>query len=268
MTDSVASFDLSGRIAVVTGAGSGFGRVIAQELAGRGAHVMCADVNEAWAKETAGLVSAAGGKADAVAADVTSVDSVAALARHVQERGGRVDVLFNNAGIATVPARVHELPVEDWDRLMAINLRGVFLCTRAIIPLMLGRSGSIVNVASIVGMVGYYPGTPSAAANYAASKAGVIGFTRQAAVEYARDGIRINAIAPGWHGGTRLGDARRAVATREVLVDWEQNVVSRTPMGRRGTPDEIRGLALYLASDASRFVTGQVFVQDGGWTAQ
>jgi NAD(P)-dependent dehydrogenase (short-subunit alcohol dehydrogenase family) len=108
---------------------------------------------------------------------------------------------------------------------------------------------------------------PAVGANYAAAKSGVVGFTRQVAIEYAKDRIRANAIAPGWHGGTRLGEARRATAPPEVVAHFENAIRTQTPMGRRGTPDELEGLAIFLASDASGYITGQVFVQDGGWTA-
>ncbi len=160
------------------------------------------------------------------------------------------------------------MAVEDWDRLMAVNLRGVFLCTRAVIPMMLAQGGgSIVNIASVLGLVGFFPSFPGAAANYAASKAGVIGFTRQVALECAGEGIRVNAIAPGWHGGTRLGEEHHAAAPPETRARFDRVVVGRTPFGRKGRPEELRGLAVYLASDASTFVTGQMFVHDGGCVA-
>ncbi len=258
-------FDLGGKVAVVTGAGSGLGRAFARRLAVHGARVVCADREPAWAEETAALLGSHGSRGEPVVVDVADAASVAAMAERVRGAFGRVDVLFNNAGIATAPARVHELPVEDWDRLLAVNLRGVFLCTRALLPLMLAGGGSIVNVASIIGLAGYYPGFPSAACNYAASKAAVVGFTRQAAAEYAGDGIRVNAIAPGWHEGTRLGGARRAAASPETVARFDAAIVERTPLGRKGRPEELEGLAIYLASRASSFVTGQVFVHDGGW---
>jgi len=265
--DRRAMFDLQGKHALVTGAGSGLGRAFALALAAFGARVTAADRNEGWAKETTELVARDGGQASALVVDVTDIASVDAMATALRAGASHVDVLVNNAGIATAPVRTHEMPVEDWDRLMAVNLRGVFLVTRAVLPLMLGRHGSIVNIASIVGMVGYFPGFPGAAANYAASKAGVVGFTRQVAAEYARDGIRANAIAPGWHEGTRLGAERRAVSSAETLARFDSAIFARTPMGRKGKPDELEGLVVYLASDASRFVTGQVFGHDGGWLA-
>ena len=130
-----------------------------------------------------------------------------------------------------------------------------------------GGSGSIINIASVAGLVGYYPGAARLCVNYAASKAGVIGLTRQAAIEYARDGIRVNAIAPGWHGGTRLGGARLAALSPDELARLEKMINDRIPMGHRGVPDDLVGLTIYLASSASSYVTGQVIAHDGGWSA-
>lgn len=269
MSDDVAHlFDLSHKVALVTGAGSGLGRAFAEGLAGSGARVICVDRDRGRVEETAGLINATRNDAVAVCADVADELSVEAMAKEVAALGVRVDILINNAGIATVPMRTHEMPVEDWDRLMAINLRGVFLCSRALIPQMIeARVGSIINIASIVGLVGNYPGFAMIGANYAAAKAGVIGLTRQMAAEYAKDGIRANAIAPGWHGGTNLAAERRAIATPAEIQQFEDVILRGTPMGRRGKPEELQGMAIYLASDASRYVTGQVFTQDGGWTA-
>jgi len=260
-------FDLSNKTALVTGAGAGLGRAFSQGLAASGARVICVDRERDRADETCALINTKRNDAVSLCADVAHPDSVDAMAERVAAIGP-VDILVNNAGIATVPMRIHEMPVADWDRLMAINLRGVFLCSRALIPGMLKNGGgSIINIASILGLVANYPGFAMNAANYAAAKAGVIGFTRQLAAEYAKDGIRANAIAPGWHGGTRLAEERKAIATQAEIDRFEAVILSNTPMGRRGRPEELQGLAIYLASDASRYVTGQVFTQDGGWTA-
>jgi NAD(P)-dependent dehydrogenase (short-subunit alcohol dehydrogenase family) len=267
--EAATLFDLSGKVALVTGGASGLGRSFCRGLAAFGATVTCGDIDAAGAEETARLIRASGGRSDAVPLDVSAPSSVETAAKHVIDTHGRIDVLVNNAGIATVPTRVHELPVEDWDRLFAVNMRGTFLCTKAVIPSMLAhRGGSIVNLSSILGMSGYYPGFAATAVNYGASKAGVIGFTRQVALEYARENIRVNAIAPGWHGGTQLGRERRATATPESIEQFESAIARDTPMGRRGRPDELSGLVVYLASDASRYVTGQIFAHDGGWTAR
>ncbi len=262
-------FRMDGRVALVTGAGFGIGRSLARGLADFGAHVICADRDLPGAEETTAMIRDAGGTADAIYVDVAETQSVDGLFGEIARLKGRLDILINNAGISTGPRRLHELAIEDWDRLMGINLRGVFLCARAAIPMMLeGGSGSIVNISSIAGLNGYYPGAARLCVNYAASKAGVIGLTRQAAMEYARDGIRVNAIAPGWHGGTRLGGARLAALGPEELASLEAAVNSRIPMGHRGVPDDLVGLAIYLASSASSYVTGQVIAHDGGWSAE
>jgi len=261
-------FRLDGKVAVVTGAGNGLGRSFALGLAAYGAHVVCVDRDADGADETAALIRQASGQAEPAETDVADEASVEALWDRVARDFGRADILINNAGIATVPVRTHEFGLADWDRLMAVNVRGVFLCTRRALALMLEQGGgSIVNIASIAGLKGYYPGFPSLAVNYSTSKAAVVGFTRQVAAEYARDGIRVNAIAPGWHGGTALGRERRASLTADDIERFEKSIHDRIPMGHRGKPDDLIGLAVYLASDASHYVTGQVIAHDGGWDA-
>jgi gluconate 5-dehydrogenase len=260
-------FRLDGKVAVVTGAGNGLGRSFALGLAAFGATVICADRNLAGADETASLAKQSRGRAEPAHVDVADEASVDRFWQTFEADYRRPDILINNAGIATNSWRTHEFPLADWDRLMAINLRGVFLTTRKALALMLPGPGSIVNIASVAGLRGYWPGFPALAVNYSASKAGVIGFTRQVAAEYAKEKIRVNAIAPGWHGGTALGAERRAATGPETVAKFEKAIHERIAMGHRGVPDDLVGLAVYLASGASHYVTGQVIAHDGGWDA-
>ncbi len=260
-------FRLDGKVAVVTGAGNGLGRSFSIGLASFGATVVCADRNLEGADETAAIIKQSRGMAEAAHLDVSDEASVDSFWKSVESDHGRIDVLVNNAGVATNVVRTHEFSVADWDSLMAVNLRGVFLVTRKALALMLPGPGSIINIASIAGLRGYWPGFPSLGVNYSTSKAGVIGFTRQVAAEYAKEKIRVNAIAPGWHGGTALGAVRRAASTPEDVAKFEQAIHNRIPMGDRGVPDDLIGLVVYLAGDASHYVTGQVIAHDGGWDA-
>jgi NAD(P)-dependent dehydrogenase (short-subunit alcohol dehydrogenase family) len=177
--------------------------------------------------------------------------------------------LVNNAGIATTPMRLHEIPLVDWDRLMAVNLRGAFICLREALPLMQKNEhgGSIVNIASIAGMRGYFPGFSILGSNYSASKGGLIALTRQVAIEYAGENIRCNAIAPGFIENTDIGRERRKAASVKTMSEFEREMSVRVPMGRRGIPSELVELAVYLSSEMSSYITGQVIAADGGWTA-
>jgi NAD(P)-dependent dehydrogenase (short-subunit alcohol dehydrogenase family) len=176
---------------------------------------------------------------------------------------GTIDILFNNAGIPNPPVRIHELSIEDWDMVMAVDLRGMFLCMRAVLPVMLDKGrGVIINTASVAGlMAGGEEWSLPNCAPYGAAKAGVIGLTRHAAVAYAKDGIRINAIAPGAHRTLPLG------FPQEEMEKLDRKLSRFIPMGRLGKPSEMKGLAVYLASDASSYVTGQTFVEYGGFLA-
>jgi NAD(P)-dependent dehydrogenase (short-subunit alcohol dehydrogenase family) len=268
VTAHASLFDLADRVALVTGAGSGLGRAFAETLAEAGAHVVCADRHADNAAATASTIEKRGQSASSAMVDVADEGAVARLFDNLEARFGRLHILLNNAGISTNPVRTHEFPIADFDRLMSINLRGVFLCTRAALPIMLRqRGGNIINIASIIGLGGYYPGFAAVGVNYAASKAAVIGLTRQVAMEYAGDGIRCNAIAPGWHLGTSLAAERRGRITPQEFARFEQTISAAVPMRRRAEPHELAGMLLYLAADTSAYVTGQVFAHDGGWTA-
>ena len=219
-------------------------------------------------EETAALVQQAGGTASALHVDVADQGSVEKMVAAIAKAHGQLDVLVNNAGVAPFPNRAHESDIDDWRRVLDINLTGTFLCTRALLPLMLkAGGGSIINIASMIGMVGFYPDFSVSGVAYAASKAGMIGFTKQLAAEYAKDKIRANAIAPGWHGGTRLADHVKSAWGSNTRERFEGAIVAGTPMARRGLPKELQGLVVYLASDASGYLTGQVIAHDGGWTA-
>ena len=262
----LAAFSLAGRTAVVTGAASGLGRTFATALAQMGAHVACVDREAAGLRETVDTIGEAALALIADVADEAAVNNAAAAV--ADWRDGAPDILVNNAGLATPPARLGDVPVSDWDRAISVNLRGVFLCTKAWLPpLLRGGRGTIVNIASYLGLKGVYPGFPVTAMPYTASKAAIVGMTRQLAMEYATEGLRVNAIAPGWHAGTGLGRERRASSTPDSDERFARYLRTSAPLGRSGTPDELVGLLLYLVSDASRYVTGQVIAHDGGQTA-
>lgn len=259
-------FDLSSRVALVTGGGSGLGRAFCESLAEFGADIACVGRTEQKLKETVDLVSRFGHRAIAIKADVSRPDEVEDMVKEAVAKLGTVDILFNNAGINHFPTRISETPIENWNRIIGINLTGVFLCMRAVLPVMLKQKrGTIINISSIGAFGGSIPAvTP---AGYGASKAGIIALTKFAAVEYARDGIRVNCIAPGFHK-TGLGRPSDDDLAEQREQDLQELISRIVPLGRPGQPIEIKGLALFLASEASSFVTGQVFIQDGGQLAK
>jgi 3-oxoacyl-[acyl-carrier protein] reductase len=256
-------FDLTGRVALVTGGGSGIGRSICEGLAEFGAHVAVADINEKWANETAHSISTFGHETLAIKVDVTSSASVDGMVRATVSRFNTVDILVANAGGLVGMAFIHETSEEVWDRIIALNFKSVFLCNKAVLPFMLKqKKGSIINTASVGAIL---PGDRDMMGSiYDAAKAGVIAFTRKAAGEYGKDGIRINAIAPGAIDGTNFASDRKAVPPSKEVLDRLQQGIERTPLGRPGAPDELKGIVIYLASDAASYATGQVFVVDGG----
>ncbi len=260
-------FDLEGKAALVTGAALGLGRSFAQTLAKAGADVAIADINQERLPETEEIIKKAGGKALKIVADVSNPADVARMVEETVSTLGRLDIAVNNAGIVHKPYRFHETPLEEWHRLMAVNMTGVFTCMQRELEWMIGQKGGvIINIASILGLRGLAPEFMPRV-SYVAAKHAVMGLTKQAALEYAGDGIRVNAIAPGWFEGTDIARERLAGVDEEFYRERTQKILDATPMKRRGRVDELIGLLLYLSSDASSFVTGQTFVVDGGWTA-
>jgi len=261
-------FNLEGKTALVTGAALGLGRSFAQTLAEAGADVAIADIDGDHLDETEGMLRATGRRLLKIVADVSNPGDVARMVDESVSKLGHLSIAVNNAGIITKPARLHEMSPEDWNKVISVNLTGVFLCMQKEIEHMLrqGNGGSIINLSSVLGLVGLDPDLMPRV-NYIASKHGVIGLTKQGAVEYAEHGIRVNAIAPSWFSGTSLSRDRDKVQTMEERELRDKRIAALTPMKRRGRVDELQGLLLFLASDASTYTTGQVFVSDGGWTA-
>ncbi|MBV9794652.1 MAG: glucose 1-dehydrogenase [Actinobacteria bacterium] len=247
---------LDGRIAVVTGAGSGMGRAMVQELHANGASVVAVDVRGDAAEETVSLVKDAD-HALAVAADVSRRDEVEGVAAAAIDRFGRIDLLCNNAGVLDDYTPAHETSDELWNRVIGINLTGAFMFARAVVPPMMAQGkGVIINTASISSFVAGGGG-----AAYTASKHGILGLTKQLAFDYGKHGVRVNAICPGAiHTGMT-----NYLFTPEGRNPHVDAAVAGTPAGRWGTPEEIAHLALYLASDEAGFIHGAAFTIDGGW---
>lgn len=257
MTPAAPSmFDLSGRVCVVTGGGRGIGKAIATALAAQGATVVITGRTQATLDAAAEEIGRSGATVDAIAADVASEDDVARLARIVEERHGGARVLVNNAGVNAIYKKAEDTTLSEWNEIIATNLTGVFLTCRAFGRSMLAAgSGSIVTISSIGGRVGLAKTAP-----YCASKGGVELLTRSLAIDWAPRGVRVNTVAPAYV----KTDLTAGLAAHPVLGE---RIVQRTPMHRFGQPDEIAGAVVFLASDASLYVTGQTIGVDGGWTA-
>ena len=238
---------LAGKVALVTGAAQGIGLSIARTLAGCGASVVLADVDADKAQEAAKSVT---GRALGLAMNVARGDEVAAGIARVMAECGRLDVLVNNAGI-TRDGLLIRMKEEDWDRVIEVNLKGTFHCTKAALGVMIKqRSGRIISIASIVGVMGN-----SGQANYAASKAAILGFTKSVAREYANRGVTANAVAPGFI---------KTAMTGELSEDVQARMREQIPLGRLGTPEDVAEAVAFLASDAAAYVTGQVIHVNGG----
>jgi 2-keto-3-deoxy-L-fuconate dehydrogenase len=257
-------FRLDQKVALITGAGSGIGRAIALLYAQQGAQVIVADIREESAANVVAEITAQNGIAYALTLDVTQEEQVRERFAQVVREHGRLDILVNNAGVSHV-GNILETSVEDWERVMAVNARGVFLCAREAVRHMVAqepRGGVLVNIASVAGLIAVDRRFP-----YGASKGAVLSMTRSIAMDFVDQGIRANAICPGTvHTPFVEGYLARNFAGHEDEV--RQQLHARQPIGRMGRPDEIASAALYLASDEAAFVTGSALIIDGGWTAK
>ncbi len=244
------TLELLGKVALVTGAAQGIGRAIALILAQKGADIVVSDINLEKAEETVREIETIGRRAIAIRADVANTNDVERMVEAILGRFGQIDILVNNAGI-TRDKLILRMTEEDWDAVLNVNLKGTFNCTKAVVRHMSKqRRGKIVNIASVVGEMGNV-----GQANYSASKAGVIGFTKTIAREFAQRGINVNAIAPGYI----------ETPMTEVLPEKVKEELRRMiPMGRLGRPGDVAEAVLFLVSEASRYITGQVLNVNGG----
>jgi NAD(P)-dependent dehydrogenase (short-subunit alcohol dehydrogenase family) len=251
-------YSMNGKLAIVTGAAAGIGRATALAFANEGANVVLADIDVERGEKAAAEVAGTGVEALFVQNDVSVPGAAEELVHRAVARFGRLDYAFNNAGIEGTPAPTAECTDENWNRVIAVNLTGVFACMRAEIPSMLANGGgAIVNNASVAGLVGF-AGTPA----YAAAKHGVVGLTKVAALDYAQQGIRVNAVCPG-------------IIDTEMITRFTHNdpeaaaqLLQTEPVGRMGEPAEIADTVVWLCSDRASFVTGQALAVDGGFVAR
>jgi NAD(P)-dependent dehydrogenase (short-subunit alcohol dehydrogenase family) len=250
--------DLSNKVAIVTGAASGIGRASAELFAANGAAVIVADVTDDAGQRVADAIAARGQTAMFVHCDVSKPEDVEALVHAALAQYGRLDVLFNNAGIEGEVAFTGSSSLENWHRVIAVNLTGTYLGMRYGIEAMLRTGGgSIINNASVAGMVGF-PGIPA----YCASKGGVIQLTRTAALEYATQGVRVNCLCPG------VIDTPMVERFTQATGQGDEEIAALEPVGRMGRPEEVAELAMFLASDRSSFITGAIIPVDGGFVAR
>lgn len=243
-------FELNSKCVVVTGAARGLGQAIAIKFAQAGANIALCDLQEDWLSETLEKVTSLGSRAETYGINVADVENVTEGIKAIESDFGQVDVLVNNAGI-TKDGLLMRMSEEDWDAVLDVNLKGVFLCTKAVMRgMMKQRSGTIVNIASVIGLMGN-----AGQANYAASKGGVISFTKTVAKELASRNVRCNAVAPGF-----IRTAMTDLLEEDVQIKMKELI----PLSRFGEPDDVANVVLFLASDASSYVTGQVLSTCGG----
>ena len=247
----------SEKVALVTGSGSGIGRTTAQFYAREGAKVVVSDIDMEGGEETVEMIKSDGGEAVLIRADVSRPEDCERLVQSTVEQFGRLDFACNNAGIAGEQNPTADYSIEGWQKLISINLSGVFYCMKYEIPAMLENSGgSIVNIASILGKVGF-AGSPA----YVTSKHGVVGLTQNAAVEYGQSGIRVNAVGPGFIHTPLIAELEEDKETKEQLVALH-------PIGRLGKPEEVAELVIWLSSEKASFITGSYYPIDGGYLAR
>jgi NAD(P)-dependent dehydrogenase (short-subunit alcohol dehydrogenase family) len=255
---------LNGRVVLLTGGAAGIGRAIALDMAAAGATVAIGDTNAAGGQRTAEEILSAGGRVSFRSCDVADAEQVDALVGGAVADFGQLDVLVNDAGISGGSCRLHELDIDAWDRTIAVNLRGTFLCARAAIPHLVRRPRSaMINIASTYGIIGA-PLAPS----YCASKGGIVNLTRQLAVDYSPDGLRVNAICPGYID-TDMGGHRESLppAERAAAEARREANAALQPIGRQAQAQEVARVATFLASDEASFMTGSIVTVDGGCTA-
>jgi len=249
---------ISDGVAIVTGGGSGIGRATAKRFASDGAQVVVTDVDADGGEETVSQIEADGGEATFLEADVTDEDDVKATVETAVDTYGGLDFAFNNAGIEGANESSSQQSRSNWDQVIDINLTGVFLGIREQLPAMLeDGGGAIVNTASVAGLLGFPNLSP-----YVASKHGVVGLTKTAAVEFSADGVRVNAVCPG------VIETPMVARTREEDPEMMEQTAAATPIGRLGEPEEIAAAVVWLCSDDASFVTGESLVVDGGYSVQ
>ena len=250
-------FDLSGKVAIVTGGARGLGRIIALALSDAGADVVIADILIPLAEDVVKEIEEKGNRAIAVKLDVTNANDVQEMVSKVTDNFGKIDILINNAGIQCISA-AEDFALEDWTRVLNVNLTGVFLCSQAVGKIMINqKKGKIINISSLFGTLG----SPHGAAAYNSSKGGVINLTKSLAVEWGKYNINVNAIAPGI---IETDLTRKRLEDKEYFDLW----IDRTPLKRIGKPGDLSGAIIYLSSEASDFVTGNTIMIDGGYKIQ